>query len=162
MYAAYKLNTQGDNIQLWCTLFPIWKQSFVPYLIITVSSWLAYRFLRRQVGWFSIPISLGIFHSLIYISCSSRPRGRFSTFHTHQRWKQQFQSQGSVKSLFCFYTSADFYRQDLDDEVTCVVWWTRWYLDPRPTAHYLTFEFLQNQLWKRWLNAPCKFPIILI
>ena len=142
-------------------LFPIWKQSFVPCLIITVSSWLAYRFLRRQVRWLSIPISLGIFHSLIYFLLFQTTWTHFSTFHTHQRWKQQFQSQGSVKSLSCFYTTADFYRQDLDDEVTCVVWWTRWYLDPR-TAHYLTFEFVQNQLWKRWLNAPCKFPIILI
>ena len=24
MYSAYKLNKQGDNIQLWCTPFPIW------------------------------------------------------------------------------------------------------------------------------------------
>ena len=27
MYSAYKLNKQGDNIQPWCTLFPIWNQS---------------------------------------------------------------------------------------------------------------------------------------
>ena len=25
MYSAYKLNKQGDNMQLWCTHFPIWK-----------------------------------------------------------------------------------------------------------------------------------------
>ena len=25
MYSAYKLNKQGDNIQPWCTPFPIWK-----------------------------------------------------------------------------------------------------------------------------------------
>ena len=30
MYSAYKLNKQGDNIQPWCTPFPIWKQSIVP------------------------------------------------------------------------------------------------------------------------------------
>ena len=30
MYSAYKLNNQGDNIQLWHTPFPIWNQSFVP------------------------------------------------------------------------------------------------------------------------------------
>ena len=30
MYSAYKLNKQGDNIQPWCTSFPIWNQSVVP------------------------------------------------------------------------------------------------------------------------------------
>ena len=30
MYSAYKLNKQGDNIQPWCTPFPIWNQSVVP------------------------------------------------------------------------------------------------------------------------------------
>ena len=29
MYSAYKLNKQGDNIQPWCTPFPIWNQSIV-------------------------------------------------------------------------------------------------------------------------------------
>ena len=32
MYSAYKLNKQGDNIQAWCTSFPIWNQSVVPCL----------------------------------------------------------------------------------------------------------------------------------
>ena len=30
MYSAYKLNKQSDNIQPWCTPFPIWDQSEVP------------------------------------------------------------------------------------------------------------------------------------
>ena len=30
MYPAYKLNKQGDNIQPWHNLFPIWNQSVVP------------------------------------------------------------------------------------------------------------------------------------
>ena len=29
MYSAYKLNKQGDNIQLWCTSFPVLIQSFL-------------------------------------------------------------------------------------------------------------------------------------
>ena len=49
MYSAYKLNKQGDNIQLWRTPFPIWNQSVVPCLVFTVASWPAYRFLKRQV-----------------------------------------------------------------------------------------------------------------
>ena len=45
--SACKLNKQGDNIQPWHTLFLIWKQSVVPCPTITVTSWPAYRFLRR-------------------------------------------------------------------------------------------------------------------
>ena len=39
MYSAYKLNKQDNNIQPWCTLFPIWNQSIVPCLDLTVASW---------------------------------------------------------------------------------------------------------------------------
>ena len=48
IYSAYKLNKQGDNIQPWRTPFPIWNQSIVPYPVLNVASWPAYRFLRRQ------------------------------------------------------------------------------------------------------------------
>ena len=61
-----QLNEQGDNIQPWRTPFPVWNQSIFPCLILTVASWPAYRFLRRQVKWFGIPISLRIFHSLLW------------------------------------------------------------------------------------------------
>ena len=63
LYSAYKLNKQGDSVQPWWTPFPIWNQSVFPSLILTVASWPAYRFLRRQVKWSSILISLRIFHS---------------------------------------------------------------------------------------------------
>ena len=66
MYSAYELNKQGDNIQLWRTPFPIWNQSVVPCPILTVASWPAYRFLKRQVRWSGIPISFRIFHSLLW------------------------------------------------------------------------------------------------
>ena len=61
MYSAYKLNKQGDNIQPWRTPFPIWNQSVVPCPVLTVASWPAYRFLKRHVRWFGIPISFRIF-----------------------------------------------------------------------------------------------------
>ena len=50
MYSAYILNKQSDNI-----LFPIWNRCLLPYPVLTVASWAAYRFLRRQVGvvWYS-------------------------------------------------------------------------------------------------------------
>ena len=49
MYSAYKLNKQGDNTQPCHTPFPLWNQSVVPCLVLTVASWPAYRFLKRQV-----------------------------------------------------------------------------------------------------------------
>ena len=36
MYSACKLNKQGDNIQPWCTPFPIWNQSVVPCPVLTL------------------------------------------------------------------------------------------------------------------------------
>ena len=66
MYSAYKLNKQGDNIQPWCTPFPIWNKSVVPCPVLTVASWPAYRFLKRQVRWSGVPISWRIFHSLLW------------------------------------------------------------------------------------------------
>ena len=53
-YSAYELNKQDDNIQPWCTPFPIRNQSVVPCPILTVPSWPADRFLRRQVRWSGI------------------------------------------------------------------------------------------------------------
>ena len=49
MCSAYKLNKQGNSIQPWCTPFPIWSQSIVSCPVLTVASWPAYRFLRKQV-----------------------------------------------------------------------------------------------------------------
>ena len=65
MHSAQKLNKQGDNIGPWYTPFPIWHQPIVPNLDLTVSSWPAYRLLRRQVRWSDVPIFLRIFHSLL-------------------------------------------------------------------------------------------------
>ena len=66
MYSAYRLNKQGDNIQPWRTPFPNCNQSVVLCLVLTVVSWPAYRFLRRQVRWSLIPISWRIFHLRIF------------------------------------------------------------------------------------------------
>ena len=66
IYSVYKLNNQGDNIQAWRTPFPIWNQSISPCPVLTVASWPAYRFLRRQERWSGIPISLRIYHSLLW------------------------------------------------------------------------------------------------
>ena len=66
MYSAYKLNKQGGIIQSWCTPFLIWNKFAFPCSVLTVVSWPAYRFLRRQVRWCGIPISWRISHSLLW------------------------------------------------------------------------------------------------
>ena len=65
MYSTNKLNKQGDNVQPWRTSFPIWNQSVVPCPVLTVASWPAYKFLKRQVGWSGIPSSLRIFQFVV-------------------------------------------------------------------------------------------------
>ena len=66
MYSAYKLNKQGDNIQPCHTPFLILNQWVVPCPVLTGVSWLTYGFLRRQVRWLGTPISLKIFHFLLW------------------------------------------------------------------------------------------------
>ena len=66
MYRSYKLNKQGDNIQPWYTPFPIFTQFVVLCLVLTFASWPAYRFLRRQLKWSDIPLSLRIFLQLLW------------------------------------------------------------------------------------------------
>ena len=65
MYSAYKLNKQHDNIHHWCTPFPIWNHSVFPRQVLTIASWPAYGFLRRQVRRSGIPMSWRIFQSLL-------------------------------------------------------------------------------------------------
>ena len=59
------LKKYGDNIQPWCTPFPIWNQS-VPWPVPTVASWRAYRFLKRQGRWSGSPNSSRILHTLLW------------------------------------------------------------------------------------------------
>ena len=65
LYPVYKLNKQGDSIQPWHTPFSIWNQSVVPCPVLTVASWPAYRFLKRQVRWSGTPISWRIFQFVV-------------------------------------------------------------------------------------------------
>ena len=92
MYSACKLNKQGDNIQPWHTPFPIWNHSIVSCLVLTVVSWPAYRFLKWQVRWSDIPISLRIFHSLLLM-------GLTVMFSVEVERKDQIGKR--LSSLFC-------------------------------------------------------------
>ena len=58
-------------MQPWHTPCPIWNQSVVPCPVLTVASWPAYRFLKKQVRWSGILISFRIFHSLLLCVCVS-------------------------------------------------------------------------------------------
>ena len=66
MCFACKFNRQGDNEQPCRTPLSILNQSVVPHRVLTVASWLTYRFLRRQVRWSGILISLRVFHNLLW------------------------------------------------------------------------------------------------
>ena len=61
-HSSNKINKRGDSIQPWHTAL---AYSVVPCLVLTVASWPAYRFLRRQVRWYGIPISLRIFQFVV-------------------------------------------------------------------------------------------------
>ena len=70
MCSANRLNKQSDSRQPCRTPFLILKQSVFPYRVLTIASWLTHRFLRRQVRWSGIPISLRAFHSLSWFTQS--------------------------------------------------------------------------------------------
>ena len=65
-WCTLHISLQGNNIQPWHTLLSVLNQSIVPCPVLTVASWPAYRFHRRQVGWSGIATSLRIFHSLLW------------------------------------------------------------------------------------------------
>ena len=62
MYSAYKFNKQVTIY----SLDVLYIHSIVPCPVLTVASWPAYRFLKRQVRLSSIPICSRIFHSLLW------------------------------------------------------------------------------------------------
>ena len=67
MHPAHYLNKQGENMHHWHAPFPILNYSIFLCVVWTISSWLAYRFLRRQVRCSGIPISWRSFHRFFVI-----------------------------------------------------------------------------------------------
>ena len=66
IYSAYKLNKQADSIQPWHIPFQFGASPlFHACPVLTVASWPAYRFLRRQIRWSGIPISWRIFQFVV-------------------------------------------------------------------------------------------------
>ena len=66
LYTLHRSYKQGDNTQPCSYSFPVLNQSVVPYTVLTCCSWPAYRFLKKQVIWSGILISLRIFHNLLW------------------------------------------------------------------------------------------------
>ena len=64
-YSAYKLNRQATINSLLVLLPQVGNSQFF-HVQFCFISWPTYRYLRRQVRWSSIPISLRFFHSLLW------------------------------------------------------------------------------------------------
>ena len=127
-YSAYKLDKQGDNIQPWGSTFLILNQPIVPCLILTIASWSTDRFLRRQVRWSDIPISLRIFHT-------------FFVIHTVK--VLNIVNEGEVDVFLEFPASSVIQRM-----------LAIWSLVPLPFLNPLVYlKFLMNSMKK----APCKY-----
>ena len=100
MYSACKLNKQGNKLQPWSTPLPILNQLIVPCPVLTVPSWSAYRFLRRQVRWSGSPISWRIFHGWLW--------------STQRLWHSQWsRSRCFTGILLCFLWSSRCWQFDL-------------------------------------------------
>ena len=95
MSSACKLNKQGDKIQPWQTAFPILSQSIVSCLVLIIASQPAYRFIRRQIRWSGIPISLRIFPSV----CCDPHSQRFSIIN---------EAEDFLEFPYFFYDPMDF------------------------------------------------------
>ena len=99
MYSPSKLYKQGENTQPWHSPFPIFIQSIVPCPVLTAASWPAYRFLRRQVRWSGIPISLRIFQFVVIYTVkgfSIVNEAEVDGFHSYS-----FPARQSLESSLC-------------------------------------------------------------
>ena len=128
-------------MQHYCTPFPILNQSLVPCPVLSVASWPAYRFLRRQVWWSGTPISLRTFHSLWYTQrfYNSQQSRCFSEISLLSPWSNkcwQFNSSASLKSKFYIWIFSvhvllkssfkefEHNLTNMQNEHNCMVGWT--------------------------------------
>ena len=107
------------------TPFPILCQSIVPCLVLTVVFWPAYKFLRKQVRWSGISISLRMFHRLLWYTPSK------AVSMKHSQW--------SRSRFFFFWNSLYFFM---------IQWMLAiWYLAFCKSSLYIS-EFLVHLLLK--------------
>ena len=77
-------------MQPWCTSFAIWNQSVVSCPVLTVASWPAYRFLKRQVRWSGWRIFLKNFP----VCCDP---------HSQSLWHSQKSKNRCFSEFSCFF-----------------------------------------------------------
>ena len=155
MYSAYKLNKQGHNIQSWHTPFPIWNQSVFPCPVLTIASWPAYRFLRRQLRWSGIPISLRIVHSLLWSTVKGFSAVNEAELMFFWLWKVKVKSLSCVRLFATPWTVA--YEVPPSMEFSRREYWSRLPFPspkdlPDPRAYSLK-HFLAKSLWSYGLAA---------
>ena len=94
MYSAYKLNKQGNNIQPWCTHFPILNQSFVRCLILTIASWPC------------IQVSQGA-NKVVWYSHLLKNFPQFVVIHSVQGFSIVSEAEvGVSQEFFCFFCAS--------------------------------------------------------
>ena len=146
MYSAYKLNKDGDNIQPWLTPFPVWNQLVVPCPVwnqlvvpcpvLSVASWPAYRFLRRQVRWSGIPISWRIFQVVV--------------IHTVKGFGVVSKAQIDVfLELSCFF----YDPTDVGNLISGSSVWGWWWWDQTVPSLLLVFETLLRKFGENICSA---------
>ena len=151
LYSAKKLNNQGNNTALMYS-FPILNQSIFQCPVLSVASWPAYRFLRRQVRWLGIPISWRIVHSLLWSTLLKALHSQWSRRRCFSEilllflWSTDvgnFLSCSSAFSKFRLYIwkflihillkpdleNFEHYFASMWDECSCVVVWTNFGTD---------------------------------
>ena len=119
MYSAYKLNKRGDNTQPWLPPFLIWNESVVPCLVLTIASWPAYRFLRRQIRWSGISC-LQEFSTV----CFDLHKGLFKSEFGHKEF--MIWATVSFQSCFCwlYRASSSLTVKNMINLISVLtIWW---------------------------------------
>ena len=128
MYSAYKLSKQVDNVQTWCTLFPICNQSIVPCLVLQ-----SLRFVRHPpvlLYAFTYFPPLG-FHFSIFVWCifvlqisikvsfpqMSKPRFSFLSFLILIDWSSCAWSQTRHEGFSIFVVACGIFSCSMWDLV---------------------------------------------
>ena len=126
MCSVCTLNKQGDSVLPWCTPFPVLNQFICPCLLLTIASWPACRFLRRQARW------SGFLISLRFPVCCHPPSQRLE----HSQWS---------RSSFFFNSFAFSVIQHMLAIWTLI---TLRFLNPTCTSESSWFTYCWSLAWR--------------
>ena len=142
MYSAYKLNKQP-----WRTPFPIWNQSVVPCPVLTVASWLTYRFL---------------------IQISDTDLATYSTHLFVQGFPRGASGKKKKKKTICQWRRHK--RHEFHPQVRKIPWRRKWHPTPvfLPGESHVQRNLSSNSPWValsthiHWAPALCKGTVPVI